>query len=58
MNETIFDGLQDGLSIHVDAWDDEAWARGAASLLLNELFQPNLRLNSDEPTLVGLSAGS
>lgn len=58
MNETIFDGLQDGLSIHVDAWDDEAWARGAASLFLNELFQPNLRPHSDEPTLVGLSTGS
>jgi predicted NBD/HSP70 family sugar kinase len=57
LDETVFDGLQDGLSIHVDVWDDEAWARGAASLLLNELFQPNLRPNSDEPTLVGLAAG-
>lgn len=57
LNETVFDGLQDGLSIHAEAWDDEAWARGAASLLLNELFEPNLRLNSDEPTLIGRSAG-
>lgn len=57
LDETVFDGLQDRLSIHVDAWDDEAWARGAASLLLNELFQPRLHMNSDEPTLVGLSAG-
>lgn len=57
LNETVFDGLQDGLSIHAEAWDDEAWARGAASLLLNELFEPKLRLNSDEPTLIGRSAG-
>ncbi|MCZ9883126.1 ROK family transcriptional regulator [Arthrobacter sp. B2a2-09] len=57
LNETVFDGLQDGLSIHAEAWDDEAWARGAASLLLNELFEPNLRLNSDEPTLIGRTAG-
>ncbi|MEA5456707.1 ROK family transcriptional regulator [Sinomonas sp. JGH33] len=57
LDETVFDGLQDGLSIHVEAWDDEAWARGAASLLLNELFQPNLRPDRAEPTLIGLSAG-
>lgn len=57
LNETVFDGLQDGLSIHAEAWADEAWARGAASLLLKELFEPNLRLNSDEPTLIGRSAG-
>jgi N-acetylglucosamine repressor len=56
LDETVFDGPQEGLSIHVDGWDDEAWARGATSLLLNEIFQPNLRLNSDEPTPVGSSA--
>ena len=33
----------DDLELVVEPWDDEAWARGAASLLLGELFQPALR---------------
>ena len=32
----------------VEPWDDEAWARGAASLLLGELFQPALRPGEDD----------
>lgn len=57
LKTTVFDGLQDDMSIHLDSWDDEAWARGAASLFLNELFQPNFRQSEfDRPTLVGLAA--
>jgi N-acetylglucosamine repressor len=39
----VFDGLSDGLDIVVEPWDDEAWAQGAASLVLAEMFQPALR---------------
>lgn len=58
LDVTVFDGLQDGLTVHVDAWDDQAWARGAARLYLNELFQPNFRRDvADRPTLMSLAAG-
>lgn len=40
--EHTFDGLGQDVEIVVQSWDDEAWARGAASLLLGELFQPQL----------------
>lgn len=40
--EHCFDGLGEGTRVVVEPWDDEAWARGAASLLLGELFQPAL----------------
>lgn len=39
----VFDGLQHGLEIVVNTWDDETWAQGAAGLFLGELFQPKLR---------------
>ena len=56
LGATVFDGLQDALTVHNDSWSDEAWARGAAALLLGELFQPNFRQDeSDRPTLVGLA---
>lgn len=41
--DAVFPGLADELDIVVDDWDDDAWARGAASLLLYDLFQPRLR---------------
>ncbi len=51
-----FDGLGDAIELVVEPWDDEAWARGAASLLLGELFQPALH-NRDKqrPSLVAQS---
>lgn len=53
----VFDGLQHGLGIVVDTWDDEAWARGAAGLFLGELFQPNLRPDeAGRPSLTARSA--
>ena len=54
----VFDGLQHGLEIVVDTWDDEAWARGAAGLFLGELFQPKLRPDeAGRPSLTTQSAG-
>jgi len=51
-----FDGLCDDLRIVMEPWGDEAWARGAASLLLSELFQPALRRGEEErPSLTGRS---
>jgi glucokinase-like ROK family protein len=31
--------LSEATEIRIDAWDDDAWARGAASLVLKELFE-------------------
>lgn len=43
LDATVFEGLLDQLELVVEKWDDDAWARGAANLLLGELFQPRLR---------------
>ena len=43
LTEHTFNGLLDGFNVIVEPWDDEAWARGAASLVLAELFQPAIR---------------
>lgn len=53
LEECTFNGLLDGVDVVVDPWDDEAWARGAASLVLAELFQPALRPHAgvERPTL-------
>lgn len=37
-----FDGFADDLRIVSEPWGDDAWARGAASLMLEELFRPPL----------------
>lgn len=42
LDEAVFDGLIEGLNVVVHPWKDEAWARGAACLVLNELFVPNV----------------
>lgn len=46
LRAAVFSGLEQELRVVVDDWDDEAWARGAASLLLAELFSP--RLSADD----------
>lgn len=58
LEEHTFDGLLDGVEVVVEPWDDEAWARGAASLVLAELFQPALRpyAGVERPTLT-IAAG-
>lgn len=37
-----FDGLYDDLELVVEPWGDDAWARGAAGLLLDQFFHPAL----------------
>nr|MBA3529830.1 ROK family protein [Propionibacteriaceae bacterium] len=37
-----FDGLFADLTLLVEPWGDDAWARGAAGLMLDELFHPTL----------------
>lgn len=54
-----FDGLLDDVEVVVEPWDDEAWARGAASLVLAEMFQPALRPHHgiQRPTLAPAAIG-
>jgi hypothetical protein len=54
-----FNGLLDGVDVVVEPWDDEAWARGAASLVLAEMFQPALRPHDgvERPTLALSATG-
>ncbi|CAN5530568.1 ROK family protein [soil metagenome] len=42
-----FDGLYDDLELIVEPWGDDAWARGAAGLVLDELFHARLERDSD-----------
>jgi glucokinase-like ROK family protein len=37
--KNIMPGLADDTVIRIDEWEDDAWARGAASLVLQELFK-------------------
>jgi predicted NBD/HSP70 family sugar kinase len=58
LREHCFDGLADDLQVVTEPWGDEAWARGAASLLLSELFQPAIRQgDEDRPSLTVRVAG-
>ena len=58
LQEHCFDGLADGLNVITEPWGDESWARGAASLLLGELFQPALRQGDEErPSLTIRATG-
>ena len=42
LHEHLFPGLQVALDIRHEKWGDEAWARGAASLVLQEAFEYQL----------------
>lgn len=42
-----FDGLYDDLELIVEPWGDDAWARGAAGLVLDDLFHARLERDSD-----------
>jgi predicted NBD/HSP70 family sugar kinase len=48
LRANCFDGLADDVQVVMEPWGDEAWARGAASLLLGELFRPALRRGEEE----------
>lgn len=43
-----FDGLFNDLDLIVEPWGDDAWARGAAGLVLDELFHARLDLDADD----------
>lgn len=42
LRANCFDGFFEDLRLVVEPWGDDAWARGAASLMLEELFRPTL----------------
>lgn len=44
-----FDGLFADLDLVVEPWGDDAWARGAAGLVLDELFHARLDLEAAAP---------
>jgi predicted NBD/HSP70 family sugar kinase len=39
LDKYIMPGLVEDTEIRIDVWDDDAWARGAAGLVLRELFE-------------------
>lgn len=39
IEQQVMPGLAQDTEIRIDAWDDDAWARGAGSLVLRELFE-------------------
>lgn len=39
INKYIMPGLVEDTEVRIDIWDDDAWARGAAGLVLRELFE-------------------
>jgi len=54
LNQHCFGGLRGDVSIVTEPWGDDSWARGAASLLLDELFQPALhKADKERPSLTG-----
>ncbi len=56
LREHSFNGLFDHVPVVTGPWGDEAWARGAASLLLGELFEPSLRQGQEvRPSLTARS---
>jgi predicted NBD/HSP70 family sugar kinase len=56
LREHCFNGLYDDMRLVAEPWGDEAWARGAASLLLGELFQPALRRGEEDRPLLAVRA--
>ena len=39
----IMPGFNSNLKIQTDVWEDDAWARGAAGLVLRQLFESPIR---------------
>lgn len=48
LRDDCFNGMYADLKLAIEPWGDEAWARGAACLVLSELFQPALRRGEEE----------
>lgn len=58
LREHCFNDLYADMRVSIEPWGDEAWARGAASLLLGELFQPALWQGEQERLSFAVRAGS
>lgn len=43
ITQHVMPGLAQDAEIRIEPWGDDAWARGAASLVLRELFEPPVR---------------
>lgn len=52
-----FDGLFADLDLIVEPWGDDAWARGAAGLVLDELFHARLELDAGDGERSPVGAG-
>jgi len=48
LREHSFGSLANDVRVVSEPWGDDAWARGAASLLLSEVFQPPLHRGDEE----------
>jgi N-acetylglucosamine repressor len=48
MDKYIMPGLAEDTEVRVDVWDDDAWARGAASLVLRDLFESPMHREAAE----------
>ena len=57
LREHCFNGLYSDMRVVAEPWGDKAWARGAASLLLGELFQPALRRGEEDRPLLAVRSG-
>ncbi len=47
----VMPGLAEDTEIEVDVWNDDAWARGAASLVLQELFKSPFHRDTERTTV-------
>jgi len=52
IREQVFDGLEEGLQVAIEPSGDETWARGAACVVLGEIFKSPV-YQSSEMALVG-----
>lgn len=49
ITQNVMPGLADDTDIRIDEWEDDAWARGAASLVLRELFKSPFQKSVKKP---------
>ncbi len=52
IREHTFNGLGQSLQVVIEFGGDQTWARGAASLVLNEIFEHPIRQRDDRPIAV------
>ena len=51
ISEHVMSDLAEDTQIQIDAWDDDAWARGAAGLVLRGLFESPISSGQLEPVV-------